>query len=290
MKKRLIAVVAFALASVLCACTALAEFDSGKEIGVISRENGSGTRSAFIELFGIESENENGEKMDNTTQNAVVTDKTSVMMTTVAGDLYSIGYISLGSLNETVKAVKIDGVEASVENIQNGSYKISRPFNIATKAEVSEAAQDFINYIMSAQGQQVIKDNGYIPIDGDAATYEPSVATGKVVVAGSSSVSPVMEKLQEAYQAINPDVTIELQQSDSSTGMTSAIDGSCDIGMASRELKESELEKGLVPVVIAMDGIAVIVNNDCPLDALESEQVKQIFTGELTRWDEVLGE
>ena len=143
-------VVAFALASVLCACTALAEFDSGKEIGVISRENGSGTRSAFIELFGIESENENGEKMDNTTQNAVVTDKTSVMMTTVAGDLYSIGYISLGSLNETVKAVKIDGVEASVENIQNGSYKISRPFNIATKAEVSEAAQDFINYIMSA--------------------------------------------------------------------------------------------------------------------------------------------
>ncbi|HIT70241.1 MAG TPA: substrate-binding domain-containing protein [Candidatus Aphodomonas merdavium] len=290
MKKRLIAVVAFALASVLCACTALAEFDSGKEIGVISRENGSGTRSAFIELFGIESENENGEKMDNTTQNAVVTDKTSVMMTTVAGDLYSIGYISLGSLNETVKAVKIDGVEASVENIQNGSYKISRPFNIATKAEVSEAAQDFINYIMSAQGQQVIKDNGYIPIDEDAATYEPSVATGKVVVAGSSSVSPVMEKLQEAYQAINPDVTIELQQSDSSTGMTSAIDGSCDIGMASRELKESELEKGLVPVVIAMDGIAVIVNNDCPLDALESEQVKQIFTGELTRWDEVLGE
>ena len=283
-------VVAFALASVLCACTALAEFDSGKEIGVISRENGSGTRSAFIELFGIESENENGEKMDNTTQNAVVTDKTSVMMTTVAGDLYSIGYISLGSLNETVKAVKIDGVEASVENIQNGSYKISRPFNIATKAEVSEAAQDFINYIMSAQGQQVIKDNGYIPIDEDAATYEPSVATGKVVVAGSSSVSPVMEKLQEAYQAINPDVTIELQQSDSSTGMTSAIDGSCDIGMASRELKESELEKGLVPVVIAMDGIAVIVNNDCPLDALESEQVKQIFTGELTRWDEVLGE
>ena len=290
MKKRLIAVVAFALASVLCACTALAEFDSGKEIGVISRENGSGTRSAFIELFGIESENENGEKMDNTTQNAVVTDKTSVMMTTVAGDLYSIGYISLGSLNETVKAVKIDGVEASVENMQNGSYKISRPFNIATKAEVSEAAQDFINYIMSAQGQQVIKDNGYIPIDEDAATYEPSVATGKVVVAGSSSVSPVMEKLQEAYQAINPDVTIELQQSDSSTGMTSAIDGSCDIGMASRELKESELEKGLVPVVIAMDGIAVIVNNDCPLDALESEQVKQIFTGELTRWDEVLGE
>ena len=290
MKKRLIAVVAFALASVLCACTALAEFDSGKEIGVISRENGSGTRSAFIELFGIESENENGEKMDNTTQNAVVTDKTSVMMTTVAGDLYSIGYISLGSLNETVKAVKIDGVEASVENIQNGSYKISRPFNIATKAEVSEAAQDFINYIMSAQGQQVIKDNGYIPIDEDAATYEPSVATGKVVVAGSSSVSPVMEKLQEAYQEINPDVTIELQQSDSSTGMTSAIDGSCDIGMASRELKESELEKGLVPVVIAMDGIAVIVNNDCPLDALESEQVKQIFTGELTRWDEVLGE
>lgn len=264
------------------------EFDTSREIGVISRENGSGTRSAFIELFGIEQKNEAGEKVDYTTQKAVTTDKTAVMMTTVAGDRYAIGYISLGSLNNTVKALKIDGAEASVENIKNDSYKISRPFNIAVKENLSETAQDFIDYIMSADGQKVIEDNGYIAVS-DAPAYTGSAASGKIVVSGSSSVSPIMEKLKEAYLAHNPGVTIELQQSDSSTGIINTIDGTCDIGMASRELKASETEKGISSQTIAMDGIAVIVNNDNPLDALTSEQVMKIFTGETTEWNAVIG-
>ncbi|MGN0629129.1 MAG: substrate-binding domain-containing protein [Oscillospiraceae bacterium] len=263
-------------------------FDYSKEIGVVSREDGSGTRGAFIELFGIEQKNEAGEKVDYTTQRAVVTDSTSVMMTTIAGDLYAIGYISLGSLNDTVKALNIDGAAASVENINNGSYLISRPFNIATRDGLSEAAQDFIDFIMSADGQKVIEDNKYIAVS-DAPAYTGSVDSGKVVVSGSSSVTPVMEKLKEAYIAINPGVTVEIQQSDSSTGITDAIDGISDIGMASRALKDSELEQGVSSTTIAMDGIAVIVNNDNPLDNLTSEQVKNIFMGEVTVWSEVEG-
>ena len=264
------------------------EFDTSNSIGVISREDGSGTRGAFIELFGIEQADESGEKVDYTTDSAVITNSTSVMMTTVAGDLYSIGYISLGSLNDTVKAVKIDGVEASAENIENGTYKIARPFNIATKDGLSAEAQDFIDFIMSADGQAVIEDNGYIAVS-DAAAYSGKVDSGKVVVAGSSSVTPVMEKLKEAYLALNPDVTIEIQQSDSSTGITNTIDGTCDIGMASRDLKDSELEQGLTPTVIAMDGIAVIVNNESEVDELTSDQVKDIFTGTSTVWSDVIG-
>ena len=263
-------------------------FDYSKEIGVVSREDGSGTRGAFIELFGIEQKNEAGEKVDYTTQRAVVTDSTSVMMTTIAGDVYAIGYISLGSLNDTVKALNIDGAAASVENINNGSYLISRPFNIATRDGLSEAAQDFIDFIMSADGQKVIEDNKYIAVS-DAPAYTGSVESGKVVVSGSSSVTPVIEKLKEAYLAINPGVTIEIQQSDSSTGITDAIDGISDIGMASRALKDSELEQGVSSTTIAMDGIAVIVNNDNPLDNLTSEQVKNIFMGEVTVWSEVKG-
>lgn len=264
-----------------------AKFDTAKEINVLTREDGSGTRGAFVELFGIEQENEAGEKVDLTTSNAAVTNSTSVMMTTVAGDLYSIGYISLGSMNDTVKAVQIDGTDATVENIKNGSYKIARPFNIATKDGLSDAAQDFIDFIMSADGQKVIEDNGYISVsDGEA--YTGKMDSGKIIIAGSSSVTPVMEKLKEAYLAKNPNVTIEIQQSDSSTGMSDTIDGTCDIGMASRELKDSEIEKGLNAVVIAMDGITVIVNNSCPADNLTSEQVKDIFMGNTVTWDEVL--
>ena len=265
------------------------EFDSSQAIGVISREDGSGTRGAFIELFGVEQKNEAGEKIDHTTQSAVITDSTSVMMTTVAGDKYAIGYISMGSLNNTVKAVRIDGAEASVEAIKAGSYKIARPFNIATKEGLSEAAQDFINYILSADGQAVIEANGCIAVS-DAGAYSGSVSSGKIVISGSSSVTPVMEKLKEAYLAVNPGVEIELQQSDSSTGMSDAIEGVCDIGMASRALKDSEVEKGLTGTTIAMDGIAVIVNNDCPIEELTSEQVKNIFTGEATVWSQILGQ
>lgn len=262
-------------------------FDTSSSIGVISREDGSGTRSAFIELFGIEQKDANGNKVDLTTDMAAITDSTSVMMTTVSGDLYAIGYLSLGVLNDTVKAIQIDGVDATTENIKSGDYKIARPFNIATKEGVSETAQDFINFIMSADGQAVIEDNGYISVS-DAAAYSGSVDSGKIVVSGSSSVTPVMEKLKEAYLVKNPNVTIEIQQSDSSTGMTNAIDGTCDIGMASRELKDSELDEGLTSTTIAMDGIAVIVNNDSPVTGLTSEQVRNIFTGEATAWSDVL--
>ena len=244
-------------------------------ITVISREDGSGTRGAFIELFGIEVKNDAGEKVDMTTDDAEITNSTSVMMTSVAGNTEAIGYISLGSLNDTVKAVKIDGAEATVDNIKSGTYKIARPFNIATKGEVSDVAQDFIKYIMSEDGQKVVEDNGYISQGNDGA-YESAGLSGKVVVGGSSSVTPVMEKLKEAYVALNPDVTIEVQQSDSTTGMTSAIEGVCDIGMASRDLKDSEIEKGLTGTTIAMDGIAVIVNNDSPVEELSSDSVKGI--------------
>ena len=255
-------------------------------ITVISREDGSGTRGAFIELFGIEVKNDAGEKVDMTTDDAEITNSTSVMMTSVAGNTEAIGYISLGSLNDTVKAVKIDGAEATVDHIKSGTYKIARPFNIATKGEVSDVAQDFIKYIMSEDGQKVVEDNGYISQGNDGA-YESAGLSGKVVVGGSSSVTPVMEKLKEAYVALNPDVTIEVQQSDSTTGMTSAIEGVCDIGMASRDLKDSEIEKGLTGTTIAMDGIAVIVNNDSPVEELSSDSVKGIYTGEITDWADV---
>lgn len=260
---------------------------SDSEISVVSREDGSGTRGAFIELFGIEEKNDAGEKIDNTTEEANITNSTSVMMTTVSGNTHAIGYISLGSLNETVKAVKIDGVAPSAEAIKDGSYKIARPFNIATKDDLNDTAQDFVNYIMSAEGQAVVEENGYIAV-GDAEPFSGTMPSGKIVVAGSSSVTPVMEKLKEAYLAVNTNATIEIQQNDSTTGMNSAMEGICDIGMASRELKDSELEGGLTPTVIAMDGIAVIVNKDFIVEDLTSEQVKAIFTGEITNWSEVI--
>ena len=266
--------------------TATADFDTEEDISVYSREDGSGTRGAFIELFGVEEKDANGEKIDNTTEDATITNNTSVMMTGVAGDDYAIGYVSLGSLNDTVKALKIDGVEPTVENIKSDSYKVYRPFNIATKGEASEVAQDFIDYILSAEGQQIVSDEGYITIDDAAPAFAGGQASGSVTVAGSSSVSPVMEKLAEAYMKLNGNVKIEIQTSDSTTGMTSAMDGVCDIGMASRELKDTEVEK-LTATVIAQDGIAVVVNNNNPIDNLTKDQVKSIYVGETTSWSEV---
>lgn len=256
---------------------------AGGAISVISREDGSGTRGAFTELFEIEDADGN----DATTTSAVVTNSTSVMMTTVAGDPNSIGYISLGSLNDTVKAVEIDGVAPSADGVKDGSYKVARPFNVVAGQNLSDVAQDFLNFIMSSDGQAVVSEENYVSVADDAQPYVASGKSGKVVVAGSSSVTPVMEKLAEAYQALNPDVNIEVQQSDSSTGVQSAIDGTCDLGMASRELKDSETSQGVKPVVIAMDGIAVVVNNDSAVNGLTSEQVKGIFTGEITDWSDV---
>ena len=278
-------ILAMVLAMILVICSAaLAE-----EINVISREDGSGTRGAFIELFGIEQKDADGNKVDYTTDDADITNSTSVMMTSVAGNPAAIGYISLGSLNETVKALEIDGVAASVENVKTGDYKVVRPFNIATRSELSEAAQAFIDFILSADGQAVVEANGYIAAAEGAEAFAGSDVSGKVVVAGSSSVTPVMEKLREAYLALNPNAEIEVQQSDSTAGMTAAIDGVCDIGMASRELKDSELEAGLTSTVIARDGIAVIVSNDNPATGLTADQVRAIYMGEVTDWDEVNG-
>ena len=254
---------------------------AGNPISVVTREDGSGTRGAFVELFGIEDADGN----DAITQSAEISNSTSVVMTTVAGNPDAIGYISLGSLDNTVKALEIDGVAATVENINNGTYKVYRPFNIATKEGLSETAQDFVNFIMSEQGQAIVAED-YISVE-NSGSYTPSGKTGTVTVSGSSSVTPVMQVLKEEYEALNPDVTIELQQSDSTTGVNDAIAGTSDIGMASRALKDSELEQGVVGTVIANDGIAVIVNNENTVTGLTSEQVKGIYMGELTNWSEV---
>ena len=256
--------------------------NAGGTINVISREDGSGTRGAFIELFGIEEKDADGNKVDNTTEEATIANSTEIVLSNVASDPSAIGYVSLGSLNDKVKALKIDGAEATVDNIKSGTYKISRPFNIATNGTPSDAAQDFINYILSSEGQKVVEDAGYIASVDNAEAYANSGAKGKVVIAGSSSVTPVMEKLKEAYAKVNSDVEIEINQSDSTTGLQAAMDGTADIGMASRELKDSE--NSLTPTVIAIDGIAVIVNNDNSVDDMTADQIKAIFTGETTTW------
>ena len=270
------------------ALTAAAEdFDASTEISVFSREDGSGTRGAFIELFGIEQKDADGNKVDMTTEEAAITNSTSVMMTSVANDEYAIGYISLGSLNDTVKAVAVDGAVPSVDTVKDGSYKVVRPFNIVVMEDtLTPVDQDFINFILSADGQAVVAENGYIALDAEDA-FTSDLSEGKIVVGGSSSVSPVMEKLVEAYQAINTKAEIEIQTTDSSTGVSSAVDGTYNIGMASRELKDTETELGATAVKIANDGIAVIVNNGNPIEEITSEQVLGIYTGEIYTWEEL---
>lgn len=288
MKKTIGLLLVFAMIATLfagCSNSASSSFDAAKDISVVSREDGSGTRTAFIELFGIEVKDADGNKKDMTTKEAIIKKDTGVMMTTVAGDKYAIGYISLGSLNDTVKAVQIEGVTASAENVKNGTYPIARPFNIATNGEPGGLAEDFIDFILSADGQAVVAKS-YIAIVDNAPAYSGNKPSGKIVVGGSSSVTPIMEKLKEAYLLINPNATIEIQQSDSSAGMTGAIDGTFDIGMASRGLKDSEKEK-LTAIQIALDGIAVIVNKDNPMTNLTKEQVKSIYTGETLKWSGV---
>ncbi|MBQ8166130.1 MAG: substrate-binding domain-containing protein [Lachnospiraceae bacterium] len=285
MKKKIMTVV---LAGVLAltTLTGCGEAKVSEEITVVSREDGSGTRGAFVELMGIEQKDESGNKVDKTSQGAEITNSTSVMLTTVAGNESAIGYVSLGSLNDDVKALSIDGVAATTDNVKNGSYGVSRPFNIVTKEGTSEVAEDFIAFILSDEGQAVVEEAGYIS-QGSTGAYKASGMSGKITVEGSSSVTPVMEKLKEAYLVINPDVTIEVQQSDSTTGVTSTVEGVCDIGMASRALKDSEVEQGVEARAIALDGIAVVVNKSSQVDNLTKEQVMKIYTGELTKWSEV---
>lgn len=256
------------------------DFDTSETINVVSRENGSGTRGAFVEIVGVEDADGN----DSITVEAVIQNSTNGVMTTVAGDKYSIGYISLGSLNDTVTSVDVDDVEATADNVKSGDYKISRPFNIAYKEDISELAQDFLNFILSADGQAIVEDNSLVAaVDGEA--YEASGLTGNIVVGGSTSVTPVMEKLKEAYEGLNDGVTIEIQSTGSSAGMTGAIEGSLDIGMASRELKDSEIAE-LEHEVIAIDGIAVIVHNESSITNLTIDDIKAIYLGEVTTWDE----
>ena len=256
-------------------------------ISVLTREEGSGTRGAFIELLGIEEKNADGKKVDKTIDTAETTNSTSVMITTVQGNKAAIGYISLGSLDKSkVKALKVDGAEAAADNVKSGEYKVSRPFNIATKGDTTGVASDFIKFILSADGQAVVEKNGYIS-EGNTGAYKASGQKGKITIGGSSSVTPVMEKLKEAYVKLNPDVTVDVQQNDSSSGMKGAIDGIYDIGMASRDVKDSEKEAGLNSIKIALDGIAVIVNKNNTLDSITSEQIKNIYTGSLTKWSEI---
>ncbi len=273
--------------SVALAATMLASCGgSSDKITVISREDGSGTRGAFIELTGIEKKDSNGNKTDNTKKDALICKSTDVVLTQVSGDKNAIGYISFGSLNDTVKALKVEGVEPSTATIESGDYKIVRPFNIAVKDGLSDAAQDFENYILSSEGQDIIEKAGYIKIDKSAAAYASNKASGKVVVSGSSSVTPVMEKLAEAYQKANTNVTVDVQQSDSSTGIKDAINGTSDIGMASRDISDDELSQGIKSVTIAQDAIAVIVNKDNAVDDITMDEIKSIYTGSKTTWSD----
>ena len=281
MKKKMILLL-MTMATMLTGCGNI----SHDSITPVSREDGSGTRGAFVELFGIQEKDENGNKLDMTTDMAEITNSTAVMLLTVTGNKNAIGYISMGAMNDAVKTLKIDGVEATFENIKNGTYKVARPFNIATKADANPAVQDFIGFILSEEGQAVVEESGYISA-GNRGTYQPSDAKGHIVVAGSSSVAPVVEKIKEKYETLNRNVTVEMQQSDSTIGMNSLKEGMCDIGMASRGLKDSELEAGLIPTVIALDGIAVVVNHENPIDGLKSEEVNQIFRGEVDEWTEL---
>lgn len=262
-----------------------AKFDASKKISVVTREEGSGTRDAFTELTGVLVK-DGDNKTDNTTTSAVTINSTEAVITNVKDNEAAIGYISLGSLNDTVKALKIGGVEATADNVKSGDYAVSRPFNIAYKGELSEAAQDFVDYIMSSDGQKIVSDNGYVTVSENAA-YSGKKPSGKISVAGSSSVSPVMEKLAEAYQKVNTNAKVEIQTSDSSAGMQSAMGGTCDIGMASRDLKDEE-KSALKVETIAKDGIAVIVNNANTCDDLTLDQVKSIYTGETTVWSDII--
>ena len=273
---------ALGMGALMVGCSSGTSDSGSQQINVVSREEGSGTRGAFVELFGVQEGD-----VDNTTSAAEVTNSTSVMISTVQGNENAIGYISLGSLSDDVKAVKIDGVEATTENVKSGDYKVSRPFIVCTNGtDLSEIASDFMSYIMSTDGQAIVSEEGYIAQD-TTTTYTASNLSGSLTVGGSSSVTPLMEKLAEEYQKLNPEVEISVQQSDSTTGATNTIDGVYEIGMCSRKLKQEETDAGLVPTVIATDGIAVIVNTNNAVDDLTVDQVKQIYTGEITDWSEI---
>ena len=258
-----------------------AEFAINRAINVISREEGSGTRGAFIELLEIEVDG-----VDHTSSEADIANGTSVVITSVSGNIYAIGYISLGSLNDTVSAISIEGVPATPENVQNGSYPIFRSFNLAVR-ELSDVAQDFLDFVLSAEGQAIVAAGGYIIVDADAPAFTGGGVSGNVVVTGSTSVAPVMERIAEAYMAVNTNANVEVHSSGSGAGITGARDGTADIGMASREIRPNELEY-VSSITVAHDGLAIIVNNDNPLEDLSVEEIRQVFMGNIHNWSSLL--
>ena len=289
MKKILsLALISVLAISTLTGCNSQSSsgFDANKTINVVSREDGSGTRGAFVEIVGILEKDSSGKEVDRTYEEAIIQNSTDAVMTTVAGDKYSIGYISLGSLNDTVKALKVEGVEATGENVKNNSYKIARPFNVAYKGELSGLAKDFMDFILSKEGQDIVLKGKYVSVGNNLPSYTASGQKGNLVVAGSTSVTPIMEKLAEAYQGLNEGVNIEIQSTGSSAGMQSTMEGTADLGMASRDLKDSELAV-LKAEVIAIDGIAVITSKENTIEDMTIDQIKSVYTGEITKWSEV---
>lgn len=291
MKKILcFSLIAIMMATILAGCSGFVNskgFDTKRAINLTSREEGSGTRGAFVEIIGILEKDAEGNQTDRTYDEATIQNSTEAIMTTVAGDKYGIGYISLGSLNDTVKALKIEGADATSDNVQDGSYKLSRPFNVAYKGKLSPLAQDFMDFILSAEGQAIVIEEGYVQVGIDLPAYKGTGQEGDLVVAGSTSVTPVMEKLSEAYQELYSGVSIEIQSTGSSAGMQSAIEGTADLGMASRELKDSELVE-LTAQIIAVDGIAVIINKENTIEGLTIDQLKSVYIGEATEWTSVV--
>ena len=262
------------------------ETTAGGEIHVVSREVGSGTRGAFTEITKILSKNDKGEEVDSTYEEATIVNSTEGVITAVNGDALAIGYISLGSLNDEVKAVKVDGVEATPENINKGDYKIARPFMLAYhEANLSDVAKDFIKFIMSKDGQEIVKEDGCIPME-TTENYKPANIEGRIAIAGSTSVTPLMEKLVDKYKELNPGFEADIQSNGSSAGIQAAIEGVAEIGMSSRNLKPEELEQ-VESTAIAMDGIAVVVNNDNAIDDISLDNVHKIFVGEVKDWNDV---
>lgn len=286
MKKTISSVIMLVtVALIFCSCNNTG-FNESRDITVISREEGSGTRASFVELFDIYSKTTSGKIYDATTDYADITQSSGVMLTSVSTNRYAIGYLSVNALNDSIRAVSIDGVEPTTDNIKNGNYKVARSFNIAVKDELSAVSKDFISYIKSSIGREIIEKSGYVAVlEGDE--YVTKKLSGKITVNGSSSVSPIMETLAEEYMKLNSKVKIEINISDSSTGITSAINGNCDIGMSSRTINQSELNKGIKSIEIAKDGIAVIVNKYNTVKNLSSSAVNSIYRGDCLRWIDI---
>lgn len=258
----------------------------GKEnINVISREEGSGTRSAFVEIVNL-LEKKDGKKMDLTTKEAVIQNNTNGVLMSVLQDKSAIGYISLGYLNDKVKALKIDGADAKIVNIQNKKYKIARPFNLVYKENLDELSKDFLDYILSKDGQKVVENEKFITVKGNEKEYVSKGKKGKIVISGSTSITPLMEKLKENYIKLNSNVEIEIQSVGSSAGIKSTLENISTIGMVSRQLKEDEKEK-LKNVEIAVDGIVVVVNKENSLSDISMENVKKVFKGEIKDWSKL---